>query len=75
MNLTPKHKVVLWGNDPDENGFTFESKSKCDDGLCLSMAVGYDCELAKQNGLALTTLKNLLTDVYKEKGVMNDGKN
>ena len=75
MNLLPKHKVVIWGNDPDEDGFSFESKCRGEEGLCISMALGFACELAKENGMALTTLKNLLSDIYKEKGVIDDGKN
>lgn len=75
MILLPKCKIVLVGKEPNENGFTFESKSKGDDGLCISMALGYACELAKENGMALTTIKKLLSDIYKEKGVIDDGKN
>lgn len=68
-------KVVLKAKELTDNGFGFISSHKGDDGLCLSMAIGFATSLAKENGLSLTKLKSLVTDMYKEEGEIDNGKN
>lgn len=70
-----KIKVVLKGLSVDDSGFGFESRHKGDEGLCMSMAIGFATSIAKQNGISLTKLKSLVADMYNEEGEINDGKN
>ena len=59
-------KVVLKQKGLEEGGFTYVSKCKGESGLCFTMAIGFATSLAKQSGISLTKVKELVTDIYKE---------
>lgn len=61
-----KAKVVLKQKEFDGDGFTYVSKTKGESGLCFTMAIGFATSLAKQSGISLTKVKELVTDIYKE---------
>ena len=71
-----KAKVVLKQTDCTlEKGLTYTSKHTGDEGFAFTMAIGFAISLAKQNGLSLTKVKELVTDIYKETEDIDDGKN
>lgn len=61
-----KAKVVLKQKEFTDNGFTYVSKHDGDEGFCFTMAIGFATSLAKQSGVSLTKVKELVTDIYKE---------
>ena len=61
-----KAKVILKQKEFNDDGFTYISKDDGDEGLCFTMAIGYAVQLAKDCGISLTKVKELVTDIYKE---------
>lgn len=61
-----KSKVVIKQKGYTDNGLTYVSKNKGEDGICFTMAMGFAISLAKQSGISLTKIKELVTDIYKE---------
>ena len=59
-------KVIIKQKELAENGFTYISKHKGDNGLCFTMAIGFAVQLAKDSGISLTKVKELVTNIYKE---------
>ncbi len=68
-----KSKVVIKQKTFTDSGFTYVSKHKGDDGLCFTMAIGFAVQLAKDCGISLTKVKELVTDIYKETEDVNNG--
>lgn len=61
-----KAKVVLKETGFNDEGFSYSSSDRGDTGKCFTMAVGYATSLAKQNGVSITKLKEIITEIYKE---------
>ncbi len=67
-----KPKVILKAQRFDDDGFCYETKDRGDEGLCFTMAIGYAVQTAKKNGISLTKVKSLVTDIYKETEDINN---
>ena len=67
-----KAKVILKAQKFDDDGFCYETKDRGDEGLCFTMAIGYAVQTAKKNGISLTKVKSLVTDIYKETEDINN---
>lgn len=50
-----------------ENGLVYITKSDGPEYVCFTMALGYAVHEAKQNGMSLSKIKALVTDMYKER--------
>lgn len=68
-----KSKVVIKQTGYTEDGLSYTSRHKGEDGVCFTMALGFACSLAKSCGMSLTKLTSLLKDMYREtESDMND---
>lgn len=61
-----KAKVIVKQKSFTDDGLTYVSKSRGEDGVCFTMAMGFAIGLAKQSGISLTKIKELVTDIYNE---------
>ena len=59
-------KIIIKQKEYDENGFTYVSKCKGDEGLCFTMAIGFAVSPAKKSGVSATKVKEIVGDIYKE---------
>ena len=68
-----KAKVIIKQNNFNEDGLSYTTKDKGDEGICFTMAMGYAVSVAKRNNVPLKTFNNLVKDIYKEtEDVEND---
>jgi len=61
-----KPKVVLKLKKNKQQDMIYISKCSGDDAVCFTMAMGFAVSLAKNAGISLSKVKEILSDIYKE---------
>ena len=68
-----KSKVIIKEKRiKNSDSITYITKHKGEDGICFTMAMGFGVSLAKQCGLSLTKVVDLVKDIYRETEDVND---
>jgi len=61
-----KPKVILKLKKNEDKDMIYISKCTGDNGVCFTMAMGFAISLAKNSGISLSKVKELVSDIYKE---------